>query len=139
MTERSTGDPRITTELQELGRQLTLAIKAGSQDLRELGDELRAGFTEMSSEIGQALSHIRARDEVQQARTQAARLADTVRSSQAQQEIREEVVEALHALNVHLKTLLTGGQPGQEQPAAEPTAERPTAEPAEPALAQPLP
>ncbi|HEX6290371.1 MAG TPA: hypothetical protein VFZ66_14370 [Herpetosiphonaceae bacterium] len=123
MTERKPDEVHITHELKQLGRHLTQTVKAvaGGEEVRKLGQELREGFKGMIEEMEETLDKAREREEVQRLRAQATRVADSVKSGEAQQEIREEVASAIHRLNEQLRALLQRIQPQDDEPPAQPT------------------
>ena len=98
----------IVEELKELGRQLTATVRvvAGSDQVRSLGHELKDGLREAAQNVEEAWEKVRDHDEVQKLQSKAADVAGSFKSGQAQQEIREEVTDAIHALNLRLSQLL---------------------------------
>lgn len=103
----------IVEELKELGRQLTATVRAvaGSDQVRSLGHELKDGLRDAAQNVEEAWEKVREHDEVQRLQAKAADVAGSFKSGQAQQEIREEVADAIHALNLRLSQLLERLQP----------------------------
>lgn len=113
MTDHKPNESNIAAELKEIGRQLTETVKAvaTSEQVRTLGAELRDGFREAAQNVEETLSKLRERDEVQRLRVRANDVAESFRTGEAQREIREEVSDALRALNLRLGELLERVQP----------------------------
>lgn len=113
MSERKPDQSNIVDELKELGRQLTATMRAvaGSEQVRSLGNEIKDGLREAAQSVEEAWDKVRERDEVQKLQAKAADVAESFKTGEAQQEIREEVAEAIHALNVRLSQLLERLQP----------------------------
>ena len=116
MSQRPSGDSNIGNELKELGQQLTAAVKsfATSDEVRALGQELRDGLRDAAHTVEETLGKVRENDEVQKLRTKAANVAESFRTGDAQREIREEVTDALRALNLRLRDLLERIQPDDQ-------------------------
>ncbi len=106
MSEHRNGG--IADELKELGRQLTAAIKAvaTSEEVRGVGQEIRDGLKNIAREVDEAFDRVREREEVQRVKAQAGNVVESFKSGEATQEIREELRDALHALNLRLQALL---------------------------------
>ncbi|HEY0604294.1 MAG TPA: hypothetical protein VGD58_15345 [Herpetosiphonaceae bacterium] len=113
MTERTPDQTSIGEELKELGRQLTVTIKAvaGSEQVRSLGSELKDGLREVAQNVEDAWEKVRERDEIQRLQARASDVAESFKTGEAQQEIREEIGDALRALNARLSTLVARLQP----------------------------
>jgi len=113
MSERRPDGSGLGDELRELGRTLTEAVKtvASSDEVRKLGTELRDGFRDVARNFDDALDRINERDEVQRVRQQAANVAQSFKTGDAQREISDTVGDALHTLNLRLKELLDRLQP----------------------------
>lgn len=120
MTERKPDQSTIADEFKELARQLTATIKAvaGSEHVRSLGNELRDGMKDAAREVEETVAKLRNSDDVQRLRSRAANVADSFKTGAAQREIREEVAEALHALNERLNALRARLEPDRASPAA---------------------
>jgi methyl-accepting chemotaxis protein len=118
MTERKPDQASIGDEFKELAKQLTATIKAvaGSEQLRTLGSELRDGMKDAAKEVEETVAKLRQSDEVQRLRSRAADVADSFKTGEAQREIREEVVEALQALNERLSALRARVDPDPTPP-----------------------
>src|SRR5687767_2825514 len=99
MNDQNVEQASIVEELKELGRQLTATLKAiaGSEQMRDLGHELKDGLREAAQNVEEAWATVRDRDEVQRLQARASDVADAFRTGHAQQEIREELSDALHA------------------------------------------
>ncbi|HEY0604785.1 MAG TPA: hypothetical protein VGD58_17840 [Herpetosiphonaceae bacterium] len=108
MSDRKPDQSNIVDELKELGRQLTATMRAvaGSEQVRSLGSDLKDGLREAAQSVEEAWDKVRERDEVQRLQAKAADVAESFKTGEAQQEIRQEVTEAIHALNVRLSQLL---------------------------------
>lgn len=108
MIERKPDQLNIVDELKEFGRQLTVTIKAvaASEQVRSLGHDLKDGLSEAAENVEAAWSKVRERDEMQRLQARAADVAESFKTGEAQQEIREEIRDALHALNVRLSALV---------------------------------
>lgn len=113
MTERMPDQTTIVDELKELGRQFTATIKAvaGGDQVRSLGHELKDGLREAAENVQNAWEQVREHDEVQRLQTRASDVAESFKTGEAQQEIREEIGDALRALNLRLRTLVERLQP----------------------------
>lgn len=113
MIERKPEQTRIVDELKEFGRQLTVTIKAiaTSEKVRSLGHELKDGLREAAENVEEAWNKVRERDEMQKLQAKAANVAESFKAGEVQQEIREEIADALHALNVRLSALVERLQP----------------------------
>jgi ElaB/YqjD/DUF883 family membrane-anchored ribosome-binding protein len=113
MIERKPDQTNIVDELKEFGRQLTVTIKAiaTSEQVRSLGHELKDGLREAAENVEEVWNKLRERDEMQRLQAKAADVAESFKTGEAQQEIREEIGEALHALNVRLSALVERLQP----------------------------
>ena len=108
MTERMPDQTTIVDELKELGRQLTATIKAvaSSDQVRSLGHELKDGLREAAENVQNAWEQVREHDEVQLLQARATDVAESFKTGEAQQEIREEIGDALRALNARLSALV---------------------------------
>lgn len=108
MNEQETGQVRITEELKELGRQLARAVNAvaQSEEVRQLGQELREGLQEATDELEDVLSKVRESEEVHKLRQHAGRVVESIKTGEAQQEIRQGLATALRTLNEQLHELL---------------------------------
>ena len=109
MTQQAPTEPSLADELRELGRQLTATVKAvaQSEQVRTLGHELRDGLRDAAQDVENTVATLGHRDEVQQLRARAADVAESFRSGDAQRDIRDEVADALRALNTRLGALVT--------------------------------
>jgi phosphoenolpyruvate synthase/pyruvate phosphate dikinase len=121
MSEKQPEQPKVVAEFKELGHQLTATIKAvaGSEHLRSLSAELRDGLKEATQEVEETFAKLRASDDVQRLRERAADVAQSFKTGEAQREIREEVIDALRALNLRLSELRERIQP-HDQPETPP-------------------
>lgn len=121
MSEQRNGG--IADELKELGRQLTTAIKAvaTSEEVRGVGQEIRDGLKNIAREVDEAFDRVREREEVQRVKMQAGNVVESFKSGEATQEIREELRDALHALNLRLQALLERFQHRSDTPVEPPT------------------
>lgn len=113
MIERKPEQTNIVNELKEFGRQLTVTIKAiaTSEQVRSLGHEIKDGLREAAENVEEAWNKMRERDEMQKLQAKAADVAESFKTGEVQQEIREEIADALHALNVRLSALVERLQP----------------------------
>lgn len=118
MSERKPDENGLGDELRELGRTLTEAVKsvATSDEVRKLGTELRDGFRDAARNFDDALDRVNEREEVQRVRQQAANVAQSLKSGDAQREISDTVGDALHTLNLRLKEMLERLQPPNDSP-----------------------
>ncbi len=109
MTQQPPSEPSLADELRELGRQLTATVKAVAQSehVRTLGHELRDGLRDAAQDVENTVATLSRRDEVQQLRARAVDVAESFRSGDAQRDIRDEVADALRALNTRLGELVT--------------------------------
>lgn len=108
MTERTPQPTTVVEELKELGRQLTATIKAvaGGDEVRSLGHELKDGLREAAQNVEEAWDRVREHDEVQRLQTRATDVSESFKTGAAQQEIREEIGDALRTLNLRLSALV---------------------------------
>lgn len=113
MTERVPDQTTIGEELKELGRQLTATIKAvaGSEQVRSLGHELKDGLREAAQNVEDAWEKVRDHDEIQRLQARATGVAESFKTGEAQQEIRQEIGDALRTLNLRLSALVARLQP----------------------------
>lgn len=121
MSEHRNGG--IADELKELGRQLTAAVKAvaTSEEIRSVGQEIREGVKQIAREVDEAFDRLREREELQRVKQQAGTVVGSIKSGEATQELREEIRDALHALNLRLQALLERLQPRSETPPTPPS------------------
>jgi chromosome segregation ATPase len=107
MSEPTKQDRPVAEELKELGRQIASAVRsvASSGDVRQLGSEVRDGLNAMVAEVDAMLAKLREREEMQQVRAKAERVADSFRTGEAQREVRSELAAALRTLNEQLSKL----------------------------------
>lgn len=119
MSEHRPDQSSIVDELKQLGRQLTATMKvvASSDEVRSLGHEFKDGLRDAAQNVEEAWEKVRERDEVQRLQARAADVAQAFKTGTAQQEIREEIGEALHALNVRLSQLVARLQATSDDPA----------------------
>ncbi len=120
MSEHRNGG--VAEELKELGRQLTNAVKtvATSEEVRGVGQEIRDGLKNIAREVDEAFDRVREREEVQRVKTQAGNVVESFKTGEAQQEIREELSDALHALNLRLQALMERFQNRADMPVEPP-------------------
>jgi 3-hydroxyisobutyrate dehydrogenase-like beta-hydroxyacid dehydrogenase len=109
MTQPTPTEPSLADELRELGRQLTATVRAiaGSEQVRTLGRELHDGLRDAAQEVETTVATLRQREEVQQLRARATGVAESFKTGEAQRDIRDEVADALRALNTRLGELVT--------------------------------
>jgi hypothetical protein len=94
--------------------------------VRKLGTELRDGFRDAARNFDDTLDRINERDDVQRVKQQAANVAQSFKTGDAQREISDVVGDALHTLNLRLKEILEKLQPpdgGAPPPAGSPPQE----------------
>lgn len=128
MSYRNPDQSNIVEELKELGRQLTATMRAvaGSEQVRSLGNDLKDGLREAAQNVEEAWDKVRERDEVQRIQAKAVDVAESFKTGEAQQEIRQEVADAIHALNLRLSQLLERLQPTNlPQDSNDPAAQQP--------------
>jgi cell division protein ZapA (FtsZ GTPase activity inhibitor) len=121
MSEHRNGG--IADELKELGRQLTTAVKtvATSDEVRGVGQEIRDGLKNIAREVDEAFDRVREREEVQRVKMQAGNVVESFKTGEATQEIREELSDALRALNLRLQALMERFQNRADTPVEPPT------------------
>ncbi len=107
-TYPSSGDAwqEVGKQFQALGDSLATAFRAAWYDEqnRKRVQDMRQGIEQMLNEVGKALDETARSPQVQQAKSEAKKTADSVRgaSEQTFQEVRPQIVSALRQLNNEL-------------------------------------
>lgn len=120
----------LVDELTALGKKFGVAIQSAlnSPQWQQVETEVREGFHNVVTEVNDALSKARSTDAARQVGEQAAKVADTVRSSKVTFDVREGLLKGMKAMNRELDEVISR----MEQKAAEPSQPSEPAEPAEP-------
>ncbi len=121
----------VGQQFQALGASLAEALRAAwqSEENRRHLQQMQSGLEAMVNEIGSALQDSTHSPQAQQARSEAARTADTMRQAGEQtfQEIRPQLINALHAVNEELRKLtnrMESANKSEAKPQEPPAAER---------------
>ena len=118
----------VGNQFKELGESLAAVFQAAWKDeeVRHQAQEMKTGLEALVQEVGQAIKETASSPEMQQARSEAARAAKSVRTAgeQAVQEVRPHLVEALRQLNEELQKLIgrmEARKPGGQTESSEPS------------------
>ena len=119
----SASDPwqEVGKQFQTLGESLATALRAtwNDEQNRKRVQEMQKGVESMLNDVGKAIDETAKSPHVQQAKTDAQKAAESLRtaSEQTMQEVRPHLVSALRQLNEELQKLV--GRLEQNKPAAE--------------------
>jgi len=110
MTEEQTPKPESTIleELNALGQQLTTAVKAlwESEDSRNLRQEIREGFVQLSQELDEAITKAQDSEAAQEFRTQVHKTVDKARESDVVGKVEAGLVTGLNKMNQELTKMV---------------------------------
>jgi len=110
MSEEQTPKPESTIldELNALGRQLTTAIKAlwESEDSRNLRQEIREGFVQLSTELDEAIKKAQDSEAAQDFRSQVRETMDKAKESDVVGKVEEGLVTGLSKMNQELTKMV---------------------------------
>jgi hypothetical protein len=97
----------VGKQFQALGESLATAFRAAWTDEqnRKRVQDMRQGVEQMLNDVGKALDETAKSPQMQQARTEAKRAAESMRvaGEQTYQELRPQIVSALRQLNTELQ------------------------------------
>jgi hypothetical protein len=97
-------------QFRELGESLAAIFQTAWQDeaVRRQAQEMKTGLEALVKDVGQAIKETAASPEMQQAKSEATRAAESVRAAgeQTVQEVRPHLVEALRQVNQELQRLI---------------------------------
>ncbi len=100
----------VGKQFEVLGQTLAEAVRTSwySEDNRKRLQEMQGGLESMAKQVTTAIKETAANPNAEQAKTQAKRTAETMRSAGEQtiQEMRPHLVKALHTLNDELEKLV---------------------------------
>ncbi len=100
----------VGKQFEVLGQTLAEAVRTSwySEDNRKRLQEMQGGLESMAKQVTTAIKETAANPNAEQAKTQARRTAETMRSAgeQTVQEIRPHLIKALHQLNEELGKLV---------------------------------
>ncbi len=121
----------VGKQFQTLGESLATAFRTSWNDEqnRKRVQDMRQGVEQMLNDVGKALDDTAKSPQVQQAKTEAKKAAESVRtaSEQTYKELRPQIVSALRQLNEELQKFITRMETKPAENA------NPTDTPAEPA------
>jgi hypothetical protein len=111
-----TPESEVLDELQQLGHQLTTAIKAlwESEESRSLRREIGEGFAELGKQLDTAIKSAQESDAAKQFSEQVKETVDRARESDVAGKLKAELVVGLRELNTHLSKMVDS----MESPAA---------------------
>jgi hypothetical protein len=121
----------VGQQFQALGESLAAALRTAwhKEENRQRVQEMRSGVEAMVNEVGKAIKESAASPQVQQARTEAEKAAESLRTAgeQTVQEVRPHLLSALRQVNAELQKMISHME--QEKPPEKPASEGQAPEP----------
>lgn len=115
--EGETPTPNVTTELQELGRQLTAATRAvfESPEAQELGGQMRKGLESLQKTVNQLVTHARETRVGQTVESGVSEASTSVKERRVLESLTESVATALQTVNQSLGQAVEKAQTRAEE------------------------
>jgi hypothetical protein len=117
----------IADELNELGQQLSAALKAvwESEERQELQQEISEGVKALGSQIEEAVQSARDSEALEEAKSDVRQAVEKARQSDVVQDLRQGLMDLLQGINRELNKLTSSSkaesagetEPGTEEPA----------------------
>jgi hypothetical protein len=100
----------VGSQFQALGHSLATAFQAAwkNEAMRQQAQEMKAGIESLAKEVGQAVKDTSNSPHVQQARSEAARAAGSLKDAgeKTAQEVRPHLLKALQQVNLELQKFI---------------------------------
>ena len=118
MTEEQKSSDSLMDELQTLGQQLTMAVKAlwESEESRQLRQEIGEGFAELGNQLDTAVKSAQESEAAKQFSDQVKATMDQARQSDIAGEVERGLVTGLEQLNQELAKLIGSLQEDRSAP-----------------------
>lgn len=105
MSDQEQPESSITEEFRKMGKNLVDAVHAAwdSPERKRLQGEIESGLSEFQSSVNEEIEHWSESPTAQRMKSDAKDVADRVRSSEMEKNIRHELVTALRSINAELE------------------------------------
>ena len=108
MSDNQPPEENLAEEFRNLGKNLADALRTGweSPERKRLQQEIESGLTDLGTTLKREVENFSSSPTGQQLKTDVEQLHERVRSGEAQEKVRQELLNALKTANAELKRVI---------------------------------
>ena len=108
MTEKPSTEEGLAEEFQALGKNLMEALRAAWEkpERKRVQEQVMTGLNELGSTLKREADHFASSSAGQQIKTGVEQVGERLRSEEAQEKIRQELLSALQSANAELQKVI---------------------------------